>query len=64
MVAKRRTKVSFLEGKKAPRRVRVKFTATKSRGHTTRVNFLEGKKAPRRSRVSFMVKKSATTRAR
>ncbi len=63
MVAKRRAKVSFLEGKRMPRRVRVKFSAPNAKG-AKRVSFLEGKKAPRRTRVSFMAKRTATPRGR
>lgn len=63
MTAQLREKVSFLEGKKTPRRVRVKFSAPKS-GGSKRVSFLEGKKAPRRSRVTFLAKKGAHARGR
>ena len=63
MPAKRRESVSFLEGKKMPRRIRVKFTAPKSKG-AKRVSFLEGKKSPRRTRVTFMAKRGATARSR
>jgi len=56
MAAKRRETVSFLEGKKMPRRIRVKFSAPKSAG-PKRVSFLEGKKSPRRTRVTFMARK-------
>ncbi|MCI4345169.1 MAG: hypothetical protein L3K07_00215 [Thermoplasmata archaeon] len=56
MATKRRETVSFLEGKKMPRRVRAKYTAPKSSG-AKRVSFLEGKKSPRRTRVTFMAKK-------
>lgn len=63
MAAKRRETVSFLEGKKMPRRVRVKFSAPKS-GGPKRVSFLEGKKSPRRARVTFMAKKGAKARGR
>ncbi|HXQ95143.1 MAG TPA: hypothetical protein VN864_08275 [Thermoplasmata archaeon] len=59
----RRKTVSFLEGKKMPRRTRVKFTAPKSSG-AKRVSFLEGKKSPRRSRVTFMAKKGVAARRR
>jgi hypothetical protein len=60
MATKRREIVSFLEGKKMPRRTRVKFSAPKSSG-AKRVSFLEGKKSPRRTRVTFMAKKSKGT---
>ncbi len=63
MIAKRREKVTFLEGKKMPRRTRVKFSAPKSTG-AKRVSFLEGKKSPRRTRVTFMAKKGANARSR
>ena len=63
MAAKRREKVSFLEGKKMPRRTRVKFSAPKSTG-AKRVSFLEGKKSARRTRVTFMAKRTATPRRR
>jgi hypothetical protein len=63
MAAQRRAKVSFLEGKKMPRRVRVKFSAPSSKG-AKRVSFLEGKKAPRRTRVSFMAKRATAARGR
>jgi hypothetical protein len=63
MVAKRRAKGSFLEGKKAPRRTRVKFSASGAKG-ARRVSFLEGKKAPRRTRVSFMAKRVAAPHRR
>ena len=63
MTATRRETVSFLEGKKMPRRVRVKFTAPKSTG-AKRVSFLEGKKSPRRTRVTFKAKRVATARSR
>jgi hypothetical protein len=56
--AKRRETVTFLEGKKIPRRIRVKFSAPKS-GGAKRVSFLEGKKSPRRTRVTFMAKRAA-----
>jgi hypothetical protein len=61
MAAKRRQTVTFLEGKKMPRRIRVKFSAPKSTG-AKRVSFLEGKKSPRRTRVTFLAK--TTTKAR
>jgi len=63
MTAKRRETVSFLEGKKMPRRVRVKFTAPKSTG-AKRVSFLEGKKSPRRTRLTFKAKQGAKSRGR
>ncbi|MCI4369700.1 MAG: hypothetical protein L3J81_00025 [Thermoplasmata archaeon] len=63
MPAKRALKVSFLEGKKMPRRIRVKFSAPKSSG-AKRVSFLEGKKSPRRVRVTFPVKKALPARRR
>ncbi len=63
MLAKRRAAVSFLEGKKLPRRIRVKFSAPGSK-RAKRVSFLEGKKAPRRTRVRFMAKRVATPRSR
>jgi hypothetical protein len=58
MVTKRRQKVTLLEGKMAPRRLRVQFSAPKSTG-AKRLSFLEGKKTPRRSRLSFLVKKGS-----
>jgi hypothetical protein len=61
MAAKRRQTVSFLEGKKMPRRIRVKFSAPKSSG-AQRVSFLEGKKSPRRTRVTFMAKRAPGAR--
>jgi hypothetical protein len=63
MAAKRRTTVTFLEGKKMPRRTRVKFTAPNSTG-ARRVSFLEGKLSPRRTRVTFMAKQGAHARSR
>ena len=63
MLAKRRASVSFLQGKKMPRRVRVKFSAPSSAG-AKRVSFLEGKKSPRRTRVTFMATKTTKPRRR
>ncbi len=63
MTAERRETISFLEGKKMPRRVRVKFTAANSKG-AKRVSFLEGEKAPRRTRVTFRAKRAAKARGR
>jgi hypothetical protein len=59
----RRQTVSFLEGKKMPRRIRVKFSAPNSTG-AKRVSFLEGKKSPRRIRVTFMAKNVPRARGR
>lgn len=62
MPAKRREKVSFLEGKKMPRRTRVKFSVPKSTG-AKRVSFLVGTKAPRRTRVTYL-RKTTNVKAR
>jgi hypothetical protein len=64
MVAKRRIRVSLLEGKKSPRRVQMKFTAGKEPAGRRLVSFLKGKKAPRRTHVSFMVKLGRSARKR
>jgi hypothetical protein len=63
MQTKRREKISFLEGKKMPRRTRVKFSAPNSDGKK-RVSFLEGKASPRRTRVTFMAKRGANSTSR
>jgi hypothetical protein len=63
MEAKRKSKVSFLEGKKMPRRIPVKFRAPNSAG-SKRVALLAGKKPPRRARVTFEAKRVATARRR
>jgi hypothetical protein len=63
MAAQRRETVSFLEGKRMPRRVRVKFAAPNSEG-AKRVSFLEGQKSPRRVRVTFLRAKGPKARSR
>jgi hypothetical protein len=62
MPAKRRETVSFLEGKKMPRRTRVKFSAPNSTG-AKRVSFLVGKKSARRTRVTYL-RKTTHSKAR
>lgn len=63
MAANRRTSASFLEGKKMPRRERVKFTAPSATG-PKRVSFLEGEEGARRTGVGFMARRAATPRGR
>ncbi len=56
MSTRRRTTVTFLEGKKMPGQVQVKFTSSKSNGAKL-VSLLEGKRSPGRTRFTIVAKR-------
>jgi len=63
MSTRRRTTVTFLQGKKMPGQVRVKLTSSKSTGAKL-VSLLEGKKSPGGTRFSFVAKRGPKARNR